>query len=67
MEVAYQDIAKNLNNIIQEEWEKVYLYAELDEDYEIVFFYYYPKESSDPVYSLDILRYFDIGKEDFID
>ncbi len=38
LEVAYQDIVNNLTNIIQEKWEKVYLYAELDEDYEIVFF-----------------------------
>ncbi len=31
------------------------------------FFYYFPKESIDPVYSQDIPRYFDIEKEDFIE
>ncbi|GAF20179.1 hypothetical protein JCM19046_4885 [Bacillus sp. JCM 19046] len=43
METIYQKIANTLTTIIPEEWERVYVYAEMWEGYKRVFFYYYPK------------------------
>ncbi|WP_084256207.1 immunity protein YezG family protein [Anoxybacteroides amylolyticum] len=40
--------------MIPEKWKKILLYAEFREGYKKIFFYYYPMDREEPVYSLDI-------------
>ncbi|MDU4961560.1 MAG: DUF600 family protein [Sporomusaceae bacterium] len=65
MEQLFQKIARALINIIPEEWDKIYLYAEIRDGYEKVFFYYYPEGSSSAIYSLDITNKHNIDKRQF--
>lgn len=65
MEQIYQQVANILVNIIPEEWEKIYLYAEMREGYKKVFFYYYPLNGDKPIYSLDITELFNISEDEF--
>ncbi|MCA0972228.1 antitoxin YezG family protein [Halobacillus litoralis] len=62
MEVTYQKVANILVEMIPEEWEKILLYAEVREGFSQVFFYYYPINQEQPVYSLDIVDMFNIDK-----
>lgn len=59
----YPKIANELSNIIPEEWKKILVYSEWREGYERIYFYYYPKNRVDPIYSLDIIDIFDIEEE----
>lgn len=54
MESLYQEIANQVNNIIPEDWSRLLLYSEMDQYRGATFFYYYPVEGKDPIYSLDI-------------
>ncbi|MFC7393456.1 antitoxin YezG family protein [Scopulibacillus cellulosilyticus] len=65
MEELYQRAANLINDIIPENWDKVYLYAEINEDGGRVFFYYYPINDKVPVYSLDIINRFSVEKSEF--
>ncbi|MDY0406306.1 DUF600 family protein [Virgibacillus sp. 179-BFC.A HS] len=65
MEQIYQQIANILIDIIPEDWEKVYVYAEVREGYKKVLFYYYPLNAEEPVYSLDIADIFNINEDEF--
>lgn len=60
----YNKIANNLNETIPEEWDKVYMYAEINEDMQRTFFNYYPKGSNESVYSLDIPEMFEVSEEE---
>ena len=42
-------IADTLLNIIPEEWDKVLVYSEVREEYERMYFYYYPKDELKPI------------------
>lgn len=63
MELIYPKIANVLLNMIPEEWDKVLVYSEIREGYERMYFYYYPKNKLNPIYSLDIVDNFDIDEE----
>ncbi|WP_208590071.1 immunity protein YezG family protein [Gracilibacillus suaedae] len=65
MEQTYQQIANTLVNIVPEEWERILLYAEYREGYRKIFFYYYPQTGIKPVYSLDIIDFFNIEEEEY--
>ncbi|MFJ5769804.1 immunity protein YezG family protein [Psychrobacillus sp. NPDC093180] len=65
MEKTYQQIANKLVNIIQEDWNQIYLYAEFREGYKKVFFYYYPENGGEPVYSLNIPDLFNVDEDEF--
>lgn len=65
MEALYKKIAETLVNIIPEDWETIYLYAEYRKGYKRIFFYYYPKIDSNPIYSLDIVDLFNILEDNF--
>lgn len=65
METIYQKIANTLTTIIPEEWEKVYVYAEMREGYKRVFFYYFPKGRKEPIYSLDISDRFLLDEDEY--
>lgn len=54
MESLYQEIANQVNNVIPEDWSRLLLYSEMDQYRGATFFYYYPVEGKDPIYSLDI-------------
>ncbi|HEX9061575.1 MAG TPA: immunity protein YezG family protein [Clostridia bacterium] len=60
----YNKIANNLNETIPEEWDKIYMYAEINEDMQRTFFNYYPKGSNESVYSLDIPEVFEVSEEE---
>jgi uncharacterized protein (TIGR01741 family) len=62
----YQEIGTTLNEIIPEEWQKVFVYAEVEEDFSKVGFYYYPKSNSNPVHVMEITKLFEVN-EDYID
>lgn len=62
METIYQKVANILVEMIPEEWEKILLYAEVREGFSQVFYYYYPVNQEQPVYSLDIVDMFNIDK-----
>lgn len=62
MEVICQKVANIFVEMIPEEWEKILLYAEVREGFSQVFFYYYPVNQEQPVYSLDIVDVFNIDK-----
>ena len=62
MEAIYQKVANILVEMIPDEWEKILLYAEVREGFSQVFFYYYPVNQEQPVYSLDIVDMFNIDK-----
>lgn len=64
-EQIYQQIANTLVNIVPEEWERIYLYAEFREGYKKVFFYYYTQSREKPVYCLDITDIFNITEDDY--
>lgn len=62
MEVIYQEVGNILVEMIPEEWEKIFLYAEIREGDSQVYFYYYPVNHKQPVYSLDIMDIFNLDK-----
>ncbi|MFJ5621617.1 immunity protein YezG family protein [Peribacillus loiseleuriae] len=45
-------------------WLKIYLYAEVSEDSRQVFFYFYTLDKSVPVYSLDIVKKYNLEEQD---
>ena len=67
MEELYQQIGNTLNNMIPEEWDKLYAYAEISEFYTSVYFYYYPINKKNPVYSLDIEKKFIVDRKIYRD
>lgn len=62
MEAIYQKVANILVEMVPEEWEKILLYAEVREGFSQVYFYYYPVNQEQPVYSLDIIDVFDVDQ-----
>ena len=62
MERIYQEVADILVAIIPENWRNIFLYAEIAEGYQKLFFYYYPKWREAPVYSLDMMEMFGIDE-----
>ena len=62
MEAIYQKVTNILVEMVPEEWEKILLYAEVREGFSQVYFYYYPVNQEQPVYSLDIIDVFDVDQ-----
>ncbi|WP_260489349.1 antitoxin YezG family protein [Listeria booriae] len=54
LDELYQKIATQVIETIPEEWDKFKLYSEVDKYSDTTMFYYYPKNSKEPIYSLDI-------------
>ncbi len=65
MEQIYRQISNTLVEMVQEEWKKIFLYAELRDGYKKVFFYYYTQSNEKPVYSLDITEMFNISEDNY--
>lgn len=51
LEELYQQGATLVRRMIPEQWDKFYLYAEISEESQQVFFYYYPEGQQIPVCS----------------
>ncbi|TYQ14650.1 UNVERIFIED_CONTAM: uncharacterized protein (TIGR01741 family) [Acetivibrio alkalicellulosi] len=61
----YGEIAKTLNETIPEEWDRVLLYGEINEDIRTAFFNYYPVGGNESVYSHDIPNLFNISRSQY--
>ena len=57
----YQKIAETVVAIIQEDWTKVFLYGEVLEGSQRVFFFYYSKDGNEIVYCRDIPELFNLS------
>ncbi len=62
MEIIYQRVATILNEMIPEDWRKIFLYSEVREGFSQVFYYYYPLNNKKSIYNLDIIDRFDVDK-----
>lgn len=60
----YQEIAVKINEIIPEGWDKVFAYAEVQEDVSKVGFYYYPEGKDTPIHVLEIVELFEIDENE---
>lgn len=66
MKLIYQNAAQIIIEMIPEDWEKIYLYAQMDEDSGTVFFYYLSLgEKPQPVKNLDIPKNFKVDEDEF--
>lgn len=63
MGVIYREIANKLNEIIPDEWSKIYLYGEVLEDSREVYFYFDSITSNDIVYGNDIPKTYNVDKK----
>ena len=63
-EEIYQALANQLNDLIPEQWEKVFLYVEDWDDSSTAYFFHYPPEGTGPVLSHDIPERFDMDPDD---
>ncbi len=61
----YSKIADILNETIPEDWDRVLLYGEVNEDMRTAYFNYYPVGKKEPVYSHDIPELFDISEDEY--
>ncbi|SIT87183.1 immunity protein YezG family protein [Edaphobacillus lindanitolerans] len=61
----YQQIARSLDELIPEEWDKTLMYMEDWDDSSTVYFFYYPTTGASPVLSHDIPERFHIDEDDF--
>lgn len=64
-EEIYQALANQLNDLIPEQWETVFLYVEDWNDSSTAYFFYYSAEGTGPVLSHDIPERFDMDPDDF--
>ncbi|KNH10460.1 MULTISPECIES: immunity protein YezG family protein [Priestia] len=62
----YQEIAETVNNMIPEEWEKFYFYAQISEDGGGTYFFYnQPEDKKTYHYSLEITERFAVSEMKF--
>jgi uncharacterized protein (TIGR01741 family) len=66
IESIYQEIANKVNVMIPEQWDKLFLYTQVDEP-STVYFYYYPIEQETPVYYLEIPKRFEVERREVND
>ncbi|MBT2572523.1 TIGR01741 family protein [Bacillus sp. ISL-51] len=65
MQDLYQLIGEKLNDIIPDEWTKIYLYAEILDDSTMVLFHFKTPESNQIIYSQDIPSHYNVSKDIF--
>ena len=64
-DIFINKICNKINDMIPEEWNKVYIYGEVTEGAGVVAFYYYPQDKDIYVFSADIIDLFDIDENEF--
>ncbi len=67
MERLYSDIATKLDKLIPEEWNEIYLYAQLANSMYTMYFFYYTEDKKKLVYSFDIPKNYEIDEDKFDD
>ncbi|MHC5280192.1 immunity protein YezG family protein [Listeria kieliensis] len=67
MEGIYSKIANELNLIIPDDWEKLYLHSEIEHSSIESYFYFKVNENASYVYGFDIPEKFNVNKEDFLE
>ncbi|NLL06494.1 MAG: DUF600 family protein [Clostridiaceae bacterium] len=65
LNTIYGKIANKLNDIIPEQWDKIYMYGEVSEDVRETFFYYFTPSKDEPVYSHYIPNVFNINEMEY--
>ena len=66
LQELYQEIAETVNNMIPEDWEKFYFYAQVSEDGGGTYFFYnQPSNKKTYHYSLDITERFVVSELEF--
>jgi len=65
LQELYQEIAETVNNMIPEEWERFYFYAQIDESGGRVYFFYKSIRDNSYTYSLDIPKQFNLSELEF--
>jgi uncharacterized protein (TIGR01741 family) len=65
LQELYQEIAETVNNMIPEEWEIFYFYAQIDEFGGRVYFFYKSIRDNSYTYSLDIPKQFNPSELEF--
>lgn len=63
MEQIYQEVADLLMEMIPEKWREIFLYAEMSEGMQTIFFYYYPDRKTESVYSLHLVNLFNLDEQ----
>jgi hypothetical protein len=58
-------INNKVNEMIPEQWDKIYIYGEVTENSGLVSFYYFPKDSTEYVFSAMLPHLFDISAIDY--
>lgn len=64
-DIFINKICNKINDMIPEEWNKVYIYGEVTEGAGVAAFYYYPQDKDRYVFSADIIDLFDIDENEF--
>lgn len=64
---SYQKLANTINEIIPEEWSKVFLYGEIGEGTGTAFFFYSTHNNDQLIYSHDIPEIFSISRLEYRD
>ncbi|WP_261131503.1 antitoxin YezG family protein [Bacillus sp. Marseille-Q3570] len=57
----YQEIANTILSMIPDEWDKIYLFAEVHEEFSQIFFYYF-NSNGDLIYSLNIPEVYNLDE-----
>ncbi|AIS61320.1 immunity protein YezG family protein [Listeria ivanovii] len=65
LNLLYKEIAEIVNQMIPEQWEEFYFYAQISKTGGGVYFFYKSQQHNDYVYSLDILKLFNVNEKDF--
>lgn len=63
--IILSNIGNKINNMIPEDWDKVYIYGEVTEGAGSVAFYYSPLNENKYIFSTDISDRFDINENEF--
>lgn len=58
-------ISDKVNEMIPEQWNKIYIYSEVTQNSGLISFYYFPKDSAEYVFSAMLPHLFDISAIDY--
>lgn len=61
----YNQIGENVVETIPENWSKIFLYGEIVDGAQETYFFYYPLNKKEPVYSHDIPKLFNIDEQEY--
>jgi len=65
IEELYKEIAEHFNVMIPIKWSKLYLYFRIEPGVSEMFYYFYPKNEKEPVFSSDIPKLYNLDDDEF--